>query len=506
MPPRSVVSRTYPRVPHAAFGKNGESLDLGKVLDDIKKDAELVTRYALKEMTERNLALVSSFDRYKPAEAGRRMGLFLPEDVKKRFKSGASRLEKMFQERAVSALRSWASRVSVTNQTHSGYVSAGWKRTVRGSQPKMLQPRLALSAADKYYRRISFTGERIVLEMVVQGQWVTLYFPTPPQLLEEGVRLGVPDIWIDSQDRVVFGFHGTVDPARPEFSPRYIIGVDVGVTTPATYVVWDSTKEEIVEQSILGQRVRSLHNKIKRTQTQIASLKRQGRDDEAVPHREHLSNRRKELSILIAQEIADTAWRYGNALVVFEDLSHISNTMKFGRWFRGEVYRRTRDMLESDGGRVLKVKAAYTSQRCYICQTKLDTSDYRNPVCNSCNITHHRDINAAANIAQKANHSKACQTRKRHATKTKRIRRSKCHVKPLKHPGTKNRPTPKAPQNQKKTRTPAPRREVSVRMCPADIRVSAVDHMKWFQTNSGTTNPADTQTTKNTVDVVYPKE
>lgn len=88
MPPRSVVSRTYPRVPCAAFGKNGESLDLGKVLDDVKKDAELVARYALKEMTGQNLTLVTSFDGYKPAEAGRRMGLFLPEEVKKPCISG----------------------------------------------------------------------------------------------------------------------------------------------------------------------------------------------------------------------------------------------------------------------------------------------------------------------------------------------------------------------------------------------------------------------------------
>ena len=505
MPPRSVVSRTYPRVPCAAFSKNGESLDLGKVLDDVKKDAELVARYALKEMTGQNLTLVSSFDGCKPAEAGRRMGLFLPEEVKKRFKSGASRLEKMFQEQAVSALRSWASRVSVTNQTRSGHLSAGWKRTVSDSQPKMLQPRLALSAADKQYRRMNVTDERIVLEMVAQGQWVTLHFPIPPQLLEDGCEPGVPDIWVDSQDRVVFGFHGTITPGRPEFSSKYVIGVDVGVTNPATYVVWDTEKKEIVEKSLLGQRAHSLHNKIKRAQIQVAALKRKGKDKEAVSHREHLSNRRKELSILIAQEIADAAWRHGNALVVFEDLSHISNTMKFGRWFRGEVYRRTRDMVESDGGRALKVNAAYTSQECHVCQVKLDISDYGNPVCNSCNITHHRDVNAAANIAQRANHSKAYQTRKRHSTKTRRVRRSKCRMKSLKHPGTKNRPTPKAPQNRPKTHISTPRGEVNIRICPADIRVSAVDHNTWFQTNSGTTTPKENQSAS-TTDWFYPKE
>jgi len=300
----------------------------------------------------------------------------------------------------------------------------------------------------------------------------------------------------------MFGFHGVVDPGRPEFSERYVVGVDVGVTNPAAYVVWDKKNKEIVERSLLGQRARSLSNKIKRTQTQVASLRRQGRDEEAVSHRSHLSNRRKELSILIAQEVADASWHHSNALVVFEDLSHIRNTMRFGRWFRGEVLRRTRDMVESDGGRVLRVNAAYTSKRCHVCQSDLDMSDYSSPVCHSCNITHHRDVNAAANIAQRANVKKACQTRNRHATKTKRVRRSKCHSKPLRHPGTKNKPTPKAPQNRPKIHAPAtPSREVSKGMCPADVRVSAVDHDTWFQTTSGTTVLKE-----NPMDWVYPKE
>ena len=499
------VSRTYPRVPYAAFSKSGEPLDLDEVLDGIRKDAELVSHYALRELTDQNLALVTYFERFKPAEAGRQMGLKLPSEVKKQFRSGASRLEKMFQEQAVSNLRSWAARSGVVSGGHTGYVSAGWRRTVKDFKPSSMQPRLALSATDDHYRSMDVTPEHISLEMVVQGRWVTLHFPTPPQLLEAGCEPGVPDIWVDKNNRVMFGFHGKTKPGRPSFSERYVIGVDVGVTNPAAYVVWDKKNKEIVEQSLLGQRARSLSNKIKRTKTQVASLKCQGREEEAASHRKHLSNRKRELSILIAQEITDTAWRYGNAIVSFEDLSHIRNTMMFGRWFRGEVYRRARDMVEADGGRVMKVNAAYTSKRCHVCQMDLDMSNYSQPYCTTCGITHHRDVNAAANIAQRVNLEKACRTRKKHATK-KRVRRSRCHVKPLKHPGTKNRPTPKAPQNRPKTRTStAPAREVSVRMCPADTRVSVVDHIEWFQTTSGTTNPKENQFA-DAVDWVYPKE
>ena len=510
MASNSVVSRTYPRVPYAVFDKDGVPLNLVEVLDGIRKDAELVAHYALQEMTEQNLALSTYFDSVKPAEAGRQMNLKLPAEVKKQFKSGASRLEKMFQEQVVTNLRSWTTRVEVMAQTSTKYVSAGWKRTASKSKPASMQPRLALSAADKQYREMTVAPERIELTMIVQGQWIKIHFPTPPQLLEVGCESGVPDIWVDKDNRVVFGFHGKTNPGRPEFSERYVLGVDLGVKNPAAYVVWDTDKKEVVERSLLGQRARSLNNKIKRTQTQVASLQKKKRSKEAVSHREHLSNRRRELSILIAQELADASWRYGNAIVSFEDLSHIKNTMKYGRWFRGEVFRRTRDMVEADGGRVFKVNAAYTSQRCHVCQSDLNMSNYSSPVCESCGITHHRDLNAAANIAQRANVKKACETRRKHATKTKRVRKSKCHSKPLKHPGTKNKPTPKAPQNQKKrtthTRPPLPSKEVSVRMCPADHRVSAVDHVMWFQTTSGTTVPKNNLSIVNTVDVVYSKE
>ena len=279
MASNSVVSRTYPRVPYAAFDKNGGPLDLDDVLNGIRADAELVAHYALQEMTEQNLALSTYFERLKPSGAGYMMGLKLPSEVKKQFRSGASRLEKMFQEQVVSNLRSWAARVEVMTQTSTKYISAGWKRTADASEPASMQPRLALSAADKQYREMTVTPERIELMMVVQGKKTVLHFPTPPQLLESGCEPGVPDIWVDNQNRVMFGFHGKTDPGRPEFSERYVIGVDVGVKHPAAYVVWDIEKKEIVERSLLGQRSRSLNNKIKRTQTQVSSLKRKGKDE-----------------------------------------------------------------------------------------------------------------------------------------------------------------------------------------------------------------------------------
>ena len=252
----------------------------------------------------------------------------------------------------------------------------------------------------------------------------------------------------------MFNWHIELPVERSMFSDQYVVGVDVGITNHTTAVVRDITTGNVSETSFMNRRVRSLENKIKRAKTQIAVLKKNGRNEEVEPHRQALSNRRKELAILIGQEVADLSYRYGNALVAVEDLSHITNTMKYGRWVRGLIIKRITDMVESNGVRVMTVNPAYTSKKCHQCGTMLDMTDYHTPVCTNCRVGWDRDENAAANIAgklqDKDRHQKACTTRKRSASK-KRRKNSKGSLRPLKHPLRKTGPTPKAPQNNPKT-------------------------------------------------------
>ena len=125
--------------------------------------------------------------------------------------------------------------------------------------------------------------------------------------------------------------------------------------------------------------------------------------------------------------------------------------MKHGRWVRGMVVDRITDMVESNGGRVMTVPAAYTSQKCHRCDTRLNMTDYHTPICSVCRVGWDRDENAAANIASKLKdkHKKSCATRKKYAS-SKRRKNSKGSLRPLKHPLKKISPTPKAPQNQPK--------------------------------------------------------
>ena len=430
--------------------KTGDSLDIHNVLEEVRNDATLCAEEALKHVTVENLEKLSEHDGLKPAVAGRRIGIRFSVSGRG---TGRSRFEWMVREYAVIQLRSWRECCKVRAGQADRYSSAGFKRTASSNKPDFLKPRLALSAVDKQYHVIRQAGSTVELDMVVNQRWVTFTFKTPARFREPSVRVIAPTISIDDKNRVIFNWHLEIPVERAPFSDQYVVGVDVGIVNHTTAVVRNIVTGEVVEASFMNRRVRSLENKIKRTKTQINALYRKNRLDEIESHRKALSNRRKELAILIGQEIADLSWQYGNALVAIEDLSFITNTMKYGRWVRGMIVDRIKNMVESNGGRVMTVPAAYTSRKCHQCGENLDMSNYYIPLCQTCQVGWDRDENAAANIASKLKdkgwHEKSCQTRKKHASK-KRRKNSKGSLRPLKHPLKKTGPTPKAPQNNPK--------------------------------------------------------
>lgn len=448
----SSVTRTVLLRPFACREKKtGDSLDIHNVLEEVRNDATLCAEEALKHVTVENLEKLSEHDGLKPAAAGRKLGIRFSVPGRG---TGRSRFEWMVREYAVSQLRSWRERCKVRAGQTDRYSSAGSKRIASSNKPDFLKPRLALSVTDKSYRTIRLNNSTVELDMVVNQRWVTFIFKTPVRFREPSVRVIAPTISIDDKNRVMFNWYVELPVERSPFSDQYVVGVDVGIVNHTTAVVRNIETGQVVEASFMNQRVRSLENKIKRTKTQIVSLYRKNRLDEIEPHRKALSNRRKELAILIGQEVADLSWRYGNALVAIEDLSHIANTMKHGRWVRGMIVDRIKNMVESNGGRVMTVPAAYTSRKCHQCGKNLDMTDYHTPLCQTCQVGWDRDENAAANIASKLQdknwHKKSCQTRKKHASK-KRRKNSKGSLRPLKHPLKKTGPTPKAPQNRPKS-------------------------------------------------------
>ena len=170
--------------------------------------------------------------------------------------------------------------------------------------------------------------------------------------------------------------------------------------------------------------------------------------DEAQFHREAASRKKQELAILAAQEIACLSHQYSNAVVAVEDLSWIRNTMQNGRWNRGAFTQWLTHYVTQNGGWVVAVNAANTSQVCHVCGEKVTHPEHKVSLCPKHGMMD-RDVNAATNIAARAvaRVEKARKTRAKNrklqpqaALKTPPTRES------LKYPGrdrTKNVPTQK---------------------------------------------------------------
>lgn len=416
-----------------------------------------------------------------PSEAGRQAGVTMP-DFLASGRTGKSRKEKLVQHNVVAAYRSWQERINAANGETSRYVSQGWKRTVNASAPSYGGDYVNLGAVDKNYAVIEnnpFIDGEIILKMVIQGAWYRLIFMFDNARFMEG-KVTLPLIKVEN-GRPVFVFAVMTDNPVVQFSGDYTIGVDVGINNYATVVVRSSSTGRVVYETTLSQRVHSLWNSVRASERQVRALKkkadtllsqRQARMaalDEAQLHREAASRKKRELAILAAQEIAHLSHMYDNAVVATEDLGWVSDTMSHGRWNRGAFTQWLTHYVSQNGGWIVAMNAADTSQLCHLCGSKVTHPVHEVSVC----PTHgamDRDVNAAANIAARAvpkvvkarkTRAKNRRLQSRAALKTPMTRRS------LKYPGRDRTKTAPTPKRAKRKNHPRAVREVILPSSPA---------------------------------------
>ena len=472
--------RAFTARPSHVLDLNGELLDSARVLVSLASEVRDISAYAT-YMVRNDVTLGAELARVaatQPTTAGRRAGVTMP-DFLVSGKSGRSRKEMLVQHRVVTEFRSWQERDKAANGESSKYVSQGWKRTVDASAPGYGEDYVNLGAVNKQYAAIEnnpFTDGEIILKMVIQGEWHRLIFGFDNKRFTEG-RVTLPVIK-DEGGQPVFIFTVVTDNPVVQFSGDYTIGVDVGINNYATVVVRSTETGRIVHETMLSQRVHSLWNSVLASEVQVRSLRRkaalllcdrQGRMsalDEAQLHREAASRKKRELSILAAQEIAYLSHLWGNAVVAVEDLGWIANTMQNGRWNRGEFVQWLTHYVSQNGGWVVAVNSSNTSQLCHKCGGRVTRPTHEVSVCAEHGMMD-RDVNAATNIAARAvpRVVKARATRAKNRKlqpqvplKTPPTRAS------LKYPGrdrTKNAPTPRRKNNRRAFR------EVILPVCPA---------------------------------------
>ena len=463
------LHRTISIQPHLALHpKTGEILDLDEILEELSSDVRLATEIAEWNIDHRLRQEVDEAVKNGNVPSnlwvlGYELGITVPEELLEDWVSGKSRFKVLVQDRAIRETLSWNERFKAKLGESTRYVSQGWVRTADWTEPSNLTPKISLSAADDQYSVMSYDLEarELSLKMVVSGRWVVLLFKLDDTRLRGADKICKPDVVVGADGRPRFHFSLEFAYNYTEFSDRYVVGIDVGLAQYFTYSVYDLVENKVVEIGTGSQRVHSLWNKIQNASKQIAVLQRKGRADEARPHREANSRRKKELAILAGREVAEVSVKYGNAIVVVEDLSWVSNTMQNGRWNRGELIKWLTDSVELNGGRVMTVSAAHTSQTCSRCGILgVRHRSKRQIYCLSCGFTADRDVNAATNIAKRlvisGTFSKCVATRKKAKKATRKItkRTRGGSGAPLRHPGVykKNKPTPKRSKKEVRRR------------------------------------------------------
>ena len=480
--------RAFAARPSHVLDLNGELLDSARVLVSLASEVRDISGYAT-FVVRNDVELGDELARVaatQPTTAGRRAGVTMP-DFLVSGKSGRSRKEMLVQHRVVTEYRSWQERVNAANGESAKYVSRGWKRTVDASAPSYGGDYVNLGAVNKQYAAIEnnpFADGEIVLKMVIQGAWYRLIFGFDNERFTEG-KVTLPVIKVENGQPAFIFTVATENPVV-QFSGGYTIGVDVGINNYATVVVREVETGRLVHETTLSQRVHSLWNSVRASEAQVRYLRKKaatllhGRQermsalDEAQLHREAASRKKRELAILAAQEIANLSHTFDNAVVAVEDLSWVVNTMQHGRWNRGALVRWLAHYVSQNGGWVVSVNPAHTSQKCHACGAKVSHPTHELSVCAEHGVMN-RDVNAAVNIAARAvpRVAKARVTRaKNRKLQPQQPLKTPVARNSLKYPGrdrTKNAPTPKRKNHRLISK------EVILPVCPARAQAPCLD-------------------------------
>lgn len=450
--------RAFSRKPTRAFLLGSRSTnppvetDLKTVLNELRSEVREIT-----DMVEYQLyadpdilSRVASLEGKLPNETGRLLGYTLPKELL--YRIGGSRKEKLFCDRLIREARSWLARVQVVNGDREA--SQGWERTANPNRPTELTPKISLSAVDKNYAVIGWEPELLSLRLVVRGQWYLLEFDYDLSRFNKYApfdKITLPDIFENENGELLFGFTAAYEKVYPELSSRYVIGVDVGITSFFTAAVIDTVTKQIVYSIDGSAAVKELTVSCRATQKQIANLSRKAKKRPRVwreirEQRSCLSNKKRELAILAAQEVVTLSYLFGNAPIAVEDLSWIPSTMAHGRWNRGALVRWIIDYAARHGVPVLKVNSANTSQTCLNCGGAVSHPVWKLTYCSECGILWDRDVAASGVVAQRSVNyfSKAVAARKKHPKKVKRIA-----SRVPKPDRKKTSPTPKRPKEVK---------------------------------------------------------
>lgn len=266
--------KSFTSKPIRATDTHGNPLLLPEILATLKQDVELVTELAewnIDSFLFQDLEALDKEKKFKANAAGRKLKISIPQEIKSSRRSGNSRLQELVSDYAVRLTRSWIDRVQVVegSKDKKEYISAGRKRTADVSKPENIKPKMALSATDASYAQIinnPYVDGFIDLKMVIGGNWNILTFSFDLERFSDSTKVTLPDVVVDNKGNVTFNFTVEYPYLYQNFNPDYIVSIDVGLSNYLTASVVRVSDGEIIETTQGSQRLRSIVNKVRKSQ------------------------------------------------------------------------------------------------------------------------------------------------------------------------------------------------------------------------------------------------
>ncbi|SEP03030.1 transposase, IS605 OrfB family, central region [Halorientalis persicus] len=214
--------------------------------------------------------------------------------------------------------------------------------------------------------------------------------------------------------RTSWELHVTVEysvEVPPESDDPTYIGFDIGESALITGCALkrDTPRKPMLVSGSRARRLRKeMHTTLKRLQERDAA---EWRIDERF---DHYQNALTDIIEKVSREAVEYARQFENPVIVLEDLSYIREHLDYGTWMNRRLhswaFARLQGRIENKateaGIRVEFVNAAYTSQTCHACSRLGRRTEQAEFMCphDDCHISEFQaDINAAANIASRAN-------------------------------------------------------------------------------------------------------
>jgi len=343
------------------------------------------------------------------------------------------RLLDTYREALHDAFNKGAKTMSAVNDIVTPYdLPYQAKDALKSYVPKLYKTDNAVELGDDHPLRLvnraatfDYTDERehsFVWQVPQPGRGTNFWIPlriNPEQeslwidLLTDDVTAGELRL---QRHRTSWELHVTVkcqveEPRNTDKHDVTYVGFDVG---ESALITGCALKRDVPRKPMLvsGGRARNLR---KEMFTTIKRLQRREASEWRVEERfDYYQNALTDIVEKASRQAVEYAQQFENPVIVLEDLSYIRDRLDYGKfmnrrlhaWAFAQLQGRIEDKATEARIRVKYVSAAYTSQTCHACHRLGPRPEQAEFVClhNDCYVSEFQaDINAAANIARRAN-------------------------------------------------------------------------------------------------------